>query len=138
VSVRELAPQITQQMISAGYEYWPNMTQDHVPLGENDDPQLWAKLLFNQPAGQRRANVHVRVVGHPNQRYALLFRDYLRAHPHSARTIELIKREIARRHVEDIDAYYALKDPVYDLVWEAAQAWAKESGWKLSCSETAA
>ena len=91
----------------------------------------WTKLLFNQPPGQRRANVHVRVDGNPNQRYPLLFRDYLRAHPNSARSIDLIKREIAKRHADDMDAYYDIKDPVYDLVWEAAQDWSRQTGWQL-------
>ena len=59
----------------------------------------------------------------------MLFRDYLRLHPNSARTIELIKRELAKRHADDADAYYDIKDPVYDLVWDAAQAWAAQTGW---------
>ena len=68
-------------------------------------------------------NLHVRAAGKPNQRYPLLFRDYLRAHPDAARTIERIKRELAGRFANDVDAYYAIKDPVYDLVWRAAQGW---------------
>jgi GrpB-like predicted nucleotidyltransferase (UPF0157 family) len=91
---------------------------------------LWAKLLFGQPQGRRRANVHVRIEGNPNQRYPLLFRDYLRAHPNSARSIELIKREIVKRHAEDVEAYYDIKDPVYDLIWDAAQEWAKQTHWQ--------
>ena len=38
----------------------------------------------------------------------------------STRTIELIKRELAKRHADDADAYYDVKDPVYDLIWDAA------------------
>jgi len=75
-------------------------------------------------------NVHVRIEGNPNQRYPLLFRDYLRAHPNSARSIELIKREIVKRHAEDVEAYYDIKDPVYDLIWDAAQEWAKQTHWQ--------
>jgi len=130
ITVQELNPKIVQKMVNAGYEHWGNITHDHVPLGENEDPKLWEKLFFNQPQGQRRANIHVRADGNPNQRYPLLFRDYLRAHPNSARSIELIKREIAKRHAEDIEAYYDIKDPVYDLIWDAALDWAKYSNWK--------
>jgi GrpB-like predicted nucleotidyltransferase (UPF0157 family) len=71
--------------------------------------------------------VHVRINGNPNQQYALLFRDYLRTHPNSARTIELIKRELVRRHADDLEAYYDIKDPVYDLIWEAALEWSRET-----------
>jgi GrpB-like predicted nucleotidyltransferase (UPF0157 family) len=131
ITVQELSEKIVQKMLNAGYEHWGNITRDHVPLGEDEDPKLWEKLFFNQPQGQRRANIHVRVDGNPNQRYPLLFRDYLRAHPNSARSIELIKREIAKRHAEDMEAYYDIKDPVYDLIWDAALDWAKYTNWKL-------
>jgi GrpB-like predicted nucleotidyltransferase (UPF0157 family) len=131
VTVQELSPKIIQKMINAGFEHIGNITSDHVPLGENPDPKLWEKLFFNQPQEQRRANIHVRVDGNPNQRYPLLFRDYLRAHPNSARSIELIKREIAKRHADDIETYYDIKDPVYDLIWDAALDWAKYTDWKL-------
>lgn len=130
VTVPALTPEVRQTLIEAGYEYRSAITHDHVPLGTDDDPRSWAKFLFNQPSGQRRINVHVRVDGHPNQQYALLFRDYLRAHPNSARSIELIKREIAKRHAEDLDAYYDIKDPVYDLIWNAALEWSQYTGWK--------
>jgi len=130
VTVQELSPKIIQKMVNAGYEHLGNITSDHVPLGEDSDPKLWEKLIFVQPQGQRRANIHVRVGGNPNQRYPLLFRDYLRAHPNSARSIELIKREIAKRHADDIEAYYDIKDPVYDLIWDAALDWAKYTNWK--------
>jgi len=106
ITVQALAPEVRQKLIEAGYEYWEAITQDHVPLGEDDDPKLWAKFLFNQPNGRRRA------------------------HPNSARTIELIKREIVKRHPDDTDAYYDIKDPVYDLVWDAARDWATQTGWK--------
>ncbi len=129
VTVQALTAEVKQRLIAAGYVHFPTYSKDHVPLGEDDDPRLWVKLFFNQPAGQRRANVHVRIEGNPNQRYPLLFRDYLRAHPNSARTIELIKREIAKRHADDEDAYYDIKDPVYDLIWDAAQDRARQTGW---------
>jgi GrpB-like predicted nucleotidyltransferase (UPF0157 family) len=130
VTVRELTPEVTRRLTGAGYEYWQAITHDHVPSGEDDDPRLWTKFLFSQPAGQRKVNVHVRLDGNPNQRYPLLFRDYLRAHPNSARSIERIKRELAKRHGDDLDAYYDIKDPVYDLIWEAAKDWAKATGWQ--------
>ena len=129
ITVRDLVPEVKQRLIGAGYHFFEQYTQDHVPLGENNDPTLWAKHTFCQPDGQRRTNVHVRIDGNPNQRYPLLFRDYLRAHPNSARSIELIKRELAKRFTEDADAYYAIKDPVYDLIWDAAQDWAETTGW---------
>ena len=130
ITVQSLTQEVRQRLIEAGYEHREAITHDHVPLGEDDDPRLWAKFVFVQPAGQRRANIHVRAAGNPNQQYPLLFRDYLRAHPNSARTIEHIKRQIAKYHAHDVEAYYDIKDPVYDLVWDAAQDWARSTGWQ--------
>ena len=129
ITVAELTPEIRQKMVDAGYQYWAAAAHDHVPLGEDESPHLWEKFFFYQPEGVRRTNIHVRVAGSYNQRYALLFRDYLRAHPNSARTVELIKRQLVRYHPDDEDAYYDIKDPVYDLIWDAAQDWARETGW---------
>ena len=130
ITVKELNNQIRQTLENAGYQYSGTIAHDHVPQGENDHPKLWEKFFFNEPEGQRRANIHIRVDGKPNQIYPLLFRDYLRAHPNSAKTVELIKREIAKRHATDLEAYYDIKDPVYDLIWDAALEWSRYTGWK--------
>ena len=63
ITVSALTPEVRQTLIDAGYEYRPNHVQDHVPLGEDDDPKLWAKFVFEQPLGRRRSNVHVRIAG---------------------------------------------------------------------------
>jgi GrpB-like predicted nucleotidyltransferase (UPF0157 family) len=130
ITVAALTPEVGEKLIAAGYAGREEIRYDHVPPGEDDEPGLWAKFFFNEPPGERRANIHVRAAGNPNQRYPLLFRDYLRAHPSSARTVELVKRTLARYHAEDVDAYYDIKDPVYDLIWHAAQEWARYSGWQ--------
>ncbi len=129
VTVESLSPEIVEGLVAAGYRHKDGNYYDHVPQGEDDSPELWAKLFFNPPDGQRRANIHVRADGNPNQRYPLLFRDYLRAHPNSARSIDLIKRELTKRHAADSETYYDIKDPVYDLIWEAAKEWALSTGW---------
>ena len=68
VTVQKLSEKIIQKLVNAGHEHWGTITHDHVPAGENENPALWTKLFFNQPAGERRANIHVRVQGNPNQR----------------------------------------------------------------------
>src|SRR5688500_15223813 len=67
ITVRELDAQIERCLTRAGYQYWGFIAHDHVPKGEDEDPKLWEKLFFNQPESQRRANIHVRVDGNPNQ-----------------------------------------------------------------------
>ena len=130
ITVAALTEAIQQTLLDAGFQQFPRSVKDHVPPGEDPTPENWQKFLFIQPEGQRRANIHVRVAGKPNQRYPLLFRDYLRAHPQSAQTVEIIKRQLAKYHGDDVDAYYDIKDPVYDLIWDAAQNWASITHWQ--------
>jgi GrpB-like predicted nucleotidyltransferase (UPF0157 family) len=73
---------------------------------------------------RRRVNAHVRVAGWPNQRYALLFRDYLRAHRGAAAAYVSLKRGLAGRLGGDLAAYTELKDPACDLIVAAAEDWA--------------
>jgi GrpB-like predicted nucleotidyltransferase (UPF0157 family) len=131
ITVHALSEKIKKKLVNAGYVHLEHINSDHIPLGENEDPKMWGKFIFNQPEGRRRANIHVRVMGNPNQKYPLLFRDYLRAHPKSTRSIELIKREIAKRHADDVETYYDIKDPVYDLIWDAALDWSQVTSWKM-------
>jgi len=102
---------------------------DHVPAGRPTDPGSWAKRYADAMSDGRVVHVHIRVSGRSNQRYPLLFRDYLRASPQAARSYDLIKRELARLHGEDVDAYYAVKDPVCDLIIDAAEQWAIATHW---------
>ena len=104
--------------------------QDHVPAGDNSDPALWAKRFWmrrSHPGGD--VNLHVRVVGSPNERLALLFRDYLRAHPLAVAAYSRFKLALAAQ-VGDLAAYTEIKDPVVDLVVAAASEWAAETGWQ--------
>ena len=110
----------------AGYVATP-YRHDHRPGGDRSDPGMWEKRLWQTPPGTRRANVHVRVAGWPNQRYALLFRDYLRAHPLAAAAYARLKRALAERFGDDLAAYTGLKDSACDLIVVAAEDWADAS-----------
>ena len=107
----------------AGYVPAP-YRHDHRPAGDSSDPALWEKRLWQSPPGGRRVNVHVRVAGWPNQRYALLFRDYLRARPDAAAAYARLKRGLAGQVGGDLGAYTELKDHVCDLIVVAAEDWA--------------
>jgi GrpB-like predicted nucleotidyltransferase (UPF0157 family) len=118
-------------LAALGYEPVAHVDRDHVPPGlEPGDPAAWRKRLFRAPPGQRRTNLHVRVDGRPNQRYPLLFRDYLRAFPAAAAGYAQLKRELARWHADDSEAYTVIKDPVCDIVMAAAEDWAARVDWR--------
>jgi GrpB-like predicted nucleotidyltransferase (UPF0157 family) len=86
---------------AAGYRLRDNIWFDHVPGGDDPDPERWAKRMGGAAEGDRRTHIHIRVRGRPNERYALLFRDFLRATPAAATTYGLIKRELAARHADE-------------------------------------
>ena len=75
-------------------------------------------------------NLHIRVAGRPNQRYPLLFRDYLRAHPESAAAYAALKRALAALGI-DRGVYADVKDPACDLIFVAAEDWAAQTGWSI-------
>ena len=102
---------------------------DHRPPGATGPDDDWRKLFFQAGSG-RPTNVHVRVAGRPNQRYALLFRDYLRAHPDSAAAYATLKRALAALGI-DRGAYADVKDPACDLILIAAEDWASQTGWTV-------
>jgi GrpB-like predicted nucleotidyltransferase (UPF0157 family) len=103
---------------------------DHRPPGATGPDDDWRKLFFQPASGGRPANLHVRVAGRPNQRYPLLFRDYLRAHPLSAAAYASLKRALAALGI-DRGVYADVKDPACDLIFIAAEDWAAETGWSL-------
>jgi len=108
-----------------------DVVYDHVPPGADPAPANWAKRRAAALPAAKRVHIHIRVEGALNTRYALLFRDYLRAAPQGAAAYAQIKRELAARHADDEDAYYAVKDPVCDLIMDAAELWAAKTSWAL-------
>jgi len=78
-------------------------------------------------------NLHVRLVGSPNERVALLFRDWMRAHPEAVPAYAAFKRALAAA-ATDLDWYSDVKDPVVDLVVAIAEGWALRTSWSPEVS----
>ena len=114
-----------------GFARAPNGTRDHVPAGRSDDPALWAKRFWSRRRTGGDVNLHVRVSGSPNERLALLFRDWMCAHPQAVIAYSAIKRSLAAA-IPDLDTYAEVKDPIVDLVIVTAEEWAMETGWSTS------
>ena len=110
--------------------------RDRLPEGRGLGPEDVDKRVLSEFPGGRPVNIHVRVVGRHNQRYALLFRDYLRANPEMAAAYGALKMAASRLAGADRDAYYAVKDPVFDLVAHAAEDWARIAAWEPGPSAT--
>ena len=135
VSVRSLGPAVESALHAAGYARLVDITQDHIPPAGPDQAEQWRKWLFRPPESLRPVNVHIRLSGRANQRYALLFRDFLRADPASAQAYAQVKLALARYHPDNFDAYYDVKDPVCDLILAGAELWAAAQGWEPGPSD---
>jgi GrpB-like predicted nucleotidyltransferase (UPF0157 family) len=137
ITVVALEPRgpIVDSVGKIGYLLREEITGDHLPPGTGAAQQEWRKLYFSPPAGQRPTHLHVRAQGTPNQRYPILFRDYLRAHPAASEAYAEIKRQLARHNPDDWDAYYEIKDPVCDVIMAAAESWAAATVWNLGPSD---
>ncbi len=99
-----------------------------VGIDDPHSPQL-RKAYFREPDGQRRCHLHVRQQGLKNQRYALLFRDYLRANKTVRLAYERIKRRLTEIFPESIGGYLYIKDPLMDIIYEGAESWAQHANW---------
>jgi GrpB-like predicted nucleotidyltransferase (UPF0157 family) len=138
VTVATLDPDgaLRAAVLDGGLRMVEHIVEDHRPPGDEGPDADWQKRFCREALGApRRVHVHLRVAGAANQRYPLLFRDFLRANPMASGAYERIKHELARLHPDDVDAYYAIKDPACDIIMAAAEAWAAATGWRVGGSD---
>lgn len=134
ITVVALNDELLSNMLSIGMASYKGLINDHVPPGASHAAQEWEKWLFVQRGGKCDANIHVRIQGRLNQRYPLLFRDYLRCHPATANAYAELKRRLAA-NLADPDTYPDVKDPAVDLIYLAAGEWAITTGWVMADSD---
>jgi len=65
----------------------------------------------------------------------LLCRDYLRTHKMAAAAYGEIKQQLAKHFPNDPDAYYAIKDPTFDILMAGATEWATATNWREPVSD---
>ncbi|APE14566.1 dephospho-CoA kinase [Mycolicibacterium pallens] len=125
VASLEVADELAEDLLRAGYPRVATITSD-VPK-EGTDPALWHKRFHASGDPGRPTNVHIRVDGWPNQRFALLFVDWLKANPGVQADYLAVKRSAAQH--ADIGAYAEAKEPWFLDAYRRAWAWAESTGW---------
>jgi GrpB-like predicted nucleotidyltransferase (UPF0157 family) len=90
--------------------------------------KAYRKLVFAPPVDARPCNVHVRENGGGNARYAVLFRDFLRADEEARQAWGAFKQRLAV-NVPDLLDYGQIKAPATDILMSAAERWATDVGW---------
>jgi dephospho-CoA kinase len=103
----------------------PDARSTVADFDHSNDPALWHKRIHAAGDPGRPANIHVRVEGWPGQQFALLFTDWLTAHP-GARTDYLA----AKRAVEALPEYPVAKEPWFLDAYRRAWEWADAVGWR--------
>jgi GrpB-like predicted nucleotidyltransferase (UPF0157 family) len=123
-------PALTPALEALCLPWWSEeLFFDHTPPGMTlPKSELVKRMAFTRD--QRPIYVHLRVEGRFNQRYPLLCRDYLRANPLAAHAFGELKLQLALRFPDDVESYFDIKDPAFDLIMVGAEGWAATTGWQ--------
>ncbi|MCX2932917.1 dephospho-CoA kinase [Mycobacterium sp. CVI_P3] len=133
VASLELADELAADLLRAGYPRVGSITTD-VPKPGTDpaspgaNTALWRKRFHASGDPGRPTNVHIRVDGWPNQRFALLFVDWLTANPGVRADYLAVKHAAARN--PDVGGYASAKEPWFLDAYRRAWAWADMTGWR--------
>ncbi|ACQ82280.1 protein of unknown function UPF0157 [Beutenbergia cavernae DSM 12333] len=121
---------VADRLVALGYRLRPEpWNAEDVTWGE-----AWPKRVLAPAVGARRCNVHVRLPGSGSARYALLFRDYLRADAEARDAWGRFKLRLAAS-VPDIAGYGQIKQPATEVLMRGAEGWATRVGWTENRSE---
>lgn len=99
-----------------------------------DNPDQ-TKRYFREPPGHPSAHIHVRKRGSWGEQFALLFRDYVRAHPNVAARYAELKLELAEEHYRDRAGYVHGKGPFIWATMAEATNWSQLTGWEPGPSD---
>ena len=96
-----------------------------------DGTGTWPKRLHVGADPKRPVNLHVRSQETPAWRLALLFRDYVRAHPDERDDYRDVKLRLAEAHAADgtVEAYADEKQDWVNAAFVRAGKWAETTGW---------
>ena len=133
VGVRRLSdadtPEFVKALADRGFPRSEGNTQDN-PHAWAPDPLLWRKRFHGSADPGRIVHLHVREVDGPGWRYALLFRDWLRAEASERDAYAEHKRQLAQS-VTTTTEYADAKEPWFVEASARADAWARHTGWSV-------
>lgn len=122
-----IAEQLADDLIDAGLVRLCGLRCDSVR-----DGTTWDKAYAANANPTRAVNCHIRPDDSPAWREAVLFRDWLRAHPAGVRDYSQLKHQLAARAWDSIEAYADAKTPFVAGALDQAERWALRSGWGVT------
>ncbi len=117
------------ELTQAGFPLVSGLDHDHVHPAIDPDPAHWVKRFHGGADPGRVVHLHVREVGSPGWRTALLLRDWWRTDPDARQDYEREKRRLAAAAATTSD-YAEAKEPYFAQVAPRALAWAAGVGWR--------
>lgn len=135
-SIDEAKARLTSDLEPLGFEFRPGTNHDRPPPWLGISEKEWRKLYFRTSLElDHPVHLHVRTIGSSNARYALLFRDYLRANGVARTAYGKFKLLLSEQTAETsapggTGSYQELKDPIFDLLYHAAELWAQQVNWR--------
>jgi dephospho-CoA kinase len=133
IAVRRLsdadAPEFVKALADKGFPRSEgNIRNQDNPHASAPDPSSWRKRFHGSADPGRIVHLHVREVDGPGWRYALLFRDWLRAEADEREAYAEHKRQLAQS-VTTTTEYADAKEPWFVEASVRAEAWARHTGW---------
>lgn len=134
----DVADELVEPLLAVGYPRLEHITQDAAKTDarstvarydHSDDPSLWHKRVHASADPGRPTNVHVRVDGQPNQQFALLFVDWLKANAGVREDYLEVKRTADASGRGDTLRYVTAKEPWFLDAYRRAWEWADSTGW---------
>lgn len=110
----------------AGFPVRPDVDRDR-PTPPGAAP--WPKRFHRAADPGRCVHLHIREVGSPGWRYALLIRDWLRADPSACAEYLALERRAQAGAAGDPSRYVEAGWPWFDTASPRAEQWAVSSGW---------
>lgn len=125
------ADRIAPLLAAAGFPLWPKVIADH-PRPSHPTPAAWRKRLHGNADPGRAVNLHIRAAGSAGWRYALCFRDWLRADAAALEAYRVEKHRVAALHAQDTSTqgYAVDKEAWFTEVADPGMArWVQHTGW---------
>lgn len=124
ISVENLEPMMAYQeaLESLGYVW------------RRSNPER-TKRYFREAPQAKRTHIHVRQAGSWHERFALLFRDYVRAHPGARLQYDAAKRVLAEKFRFQRQRYSEGKETTIWDIMRRADRWAARMGWEPGPSD---
>lgn len=122
VASLEVADELAEALLAAGYPQVHDITADNP---HSADTAVWRKRFHASADPGRPTHVHIRVDGWPNQRFALLFVDWLKANPGVQQDYLAAKQAALSTH-----DYAEAKEPWFLDAYRRAWEWAETTGWR--------